>query len=441
MNHTSTTRNPLRFRSIGWLWLIGVSLLFLAGNSAQAQLVIKPGKRVVGERVSPPGTMFTLPAKGKTWEPLGKSVYAGYRIMALPGLTGEVNLANGRVRLSLLGNLPGSTPSPALESRVVINAPKTTHVDLTLERGRIRLTNQLKDDKVSAMVRFLDQSWHLVLSEPGTSVLVERNSVWPTGFSLPLQPDPKNRPVTYAFVLVTKGPVLLNTGKKQYTLTDQMIYQWNSEFTKEPEPQKLPKKIDLSPKKEPKIQAVVEELTKLGQRASLEEGSSLTKAIQTNMESKDKNARLAGILVAGAIDEPSVLLKALVDKKDPSLRDAAVLVFRSWVNQSELQPSRLYQFLQQNRMKESDAETFLQLLPGFSSNEASRLETYEILISYLNHPEPTIRQLAGWNLYRLMPKGSKIAFDPLASEAQRQQAQTAWTKFLQEQVKPKKKKN
>ena len=54
----------------------------------------------------------------------------------------------------------------------------------------------------------------------------------------------------------------------------------------------------------------------------------------------------------------------------------------------------------------------LQLLFGFSPEDLTQPETYEVLIDYLAHEKPAIRNLAAWHLVRLVPQGKSIAFKP-----------------------------
>ena len=59
--------------------------------------------------------------------------------------------------------------------------------------------------------------------------------------------------------------------------------------------------------------------------------------------------------------------------------------------------------------RKAQAEAILQLLFGFSAEDLARPETYAVLIDYLVHEKPAIRNLAAWHLIRLVPQGKAIA--------------------------------
>jgi hypothetical protein len=413
------------------LLILVVCLFFGLADSAAAQFKIKPNLKPVGERASELGTILVYNPIEKTWVLSDKTLYANYPLTALPGVTGKAALADGKVLLLLEGNLPGATPSAALESRAVPHVAETADAEVTLQRGRIRLVNPGKTGPATVAVQFLEQTWTLTLA-PGSEAVLERNAVWPTGSPLPAKPDPKNVPVNLMFVLAGRGSVGLDTGKKKYKLDEQMIYQWNSEGVQEAPPTKLPNQVDFRPKMNDDIQKVL--IAMNGLTAGLVKGVGQQQfapgAVQARLASADKGERLAGVLAASAIDEPALILQGLTSSKYSDLRNASVMVLRHWVSQGDDYPARLAKVLESQQINKASTDTFLRLLTGFSSQEASRLETYELLVSYLDHSELSIRHLAGWHLYKLMPEGATIKYDPTAGNLERRQAQTAWLEFL-----------
>ena len=420
-----------------WIALI-LTFATLLSNPlpAFAQFKINPKLKAVGECVSEPGTVIVY--RNKEWGVAGKKILPGSTLMALPGLTGQVNLAGGKAALLLEGNLPGTTPSPALESQVLMLSAKKADAELALEHGRIRLLNPGKKEAVAIKVRFLEQTWTLTLS-PGSNVLMESNSTWPTGSVLPMKISDKQTPVTFVFALCEKGTADLHTTKgKKHSLTEQTIFQWNSEVeNKDAKPLKLSAKVSWTPKLNAEIMKVQANMKQIGATLA-KPGVSLPKTAMMYIKGQDKSQRLAGVLAAAAADSPQLLLDGVADPNHPSLRNAAVLVLRYWVSQDRSNSLRMYRVLLQNNMSESDAQIFLNILPGISTQDASRLETYESLISLLNHSDLPVRQVAYWNLIRLMPDGIKIAYDPAAAEAARAKATNAWTQFVQKKVKTQK---
>jgi len=57
-------------------------------------------------------------------------------------------------------------------------------------------------------------------------------------------------------------------------------------------------------------------------------------------------------------------------------------------------------------------------------------ETFELLIAYLRHDKPAIRELASWHLYRLVPASKDIAYDPSGTADDREKAYKAWKKLV-----------
>jgi hypothetical protein len=63
--------------------------------------------------------------------------------------------------------------------------------------------------------------------------------------------------------------------------------------------------------------------------------------------------------------------------------------------------------------------------------------TYQTLIAYLQHDRLAIRQLARWHLYRLVPQGAKIAYDPYGTPEQRAKAAREWKELIPDGELPK----
>jgi hypothetical protein len=86
--------------------------------------------------------------------------------------------------------------------------------------------------------------------------------------------------------------------------------------------------------------------------------------------------------------------------------------------------------LAEKKLKPARAATIMHLLHSFSDKDLSHPETYETLIAYLDHEELAIRGLAHWHLYRLVPAGRKIGYNPLAPKEERERAITEWRKLI-----------
>jgi hypothetical protein len=149
-------------------------------------------------------------------------------------------------------------------------------------------------------------------------------------------------------------------------------------------------------------------------------------------------ARQIAVDCYGALDDLPRLLGALGDAKHTDARDAAVSALRHWLGRGVEQPGKLYQFLiKQQKYPPGQAAIVVQLLHSFSDDDLRQPQTYDVLIAYLRHARLPIRQLASWHLYRLVPAGKKIKYDPAGTEAEREKAYKAWKKLIPEGQLPK----
>ena len=79
----------------------------------------------------------------------------------------------------------------------------------------------------------------------------------------------------------------------------------------------------------------------------------------------------------------------------------------------------------------------LQLLHSVGVEDLAKPETYDLLLAYLNHERLPVRELARWHLARLVPDGSKVAYDAAAPADQRAEGVKEWRKHVREAL-PKK---
>jgi hypothetical protein len=150
----------------------------------------------------------------------------------------------------------------------------------------------------------------------------------------------------------------------------------------------------------------------------------------------EKDAVKAGILRratvygSAALDNLGPTLDGLADKHD-DVRDAAAQALRAWIGRGPGQDLKLYDYLQkEKKFTRAHAATALELLHSFGDDELARPETYEVLIADLRHERPAIRGLAAWQLYRLVPAGKAIAYDPTGSPEELDKTYKAWKKLL-----------
>ena len=119
--------------------------------------------------------------------------------------------------------------------------------------------------------------------------------------------------------------------------------------------------------------------------------------------------------------------------KDLDTWNEGVIILRHWMGRGPGQDLKLYEaILAGKKIKPSHAVTIMNLLHSFSNADLDLPETYETLIAYLDNEDLAIRGLAYWHLYRLVPAGRKIGYNPLATKEERQQAINQWQKLIPE---------
>src|SRR5262249_21201344 len=138
----------------------------------------------------------------------GEGIPADYLLVGAPGT--PMDSANGAVRLTLGGDIDGKSPLPIVEPAVIPHeAPKNIDLDFTLDRGRADVANRKKEGAANVRVRVRDQTFDLLLHDPGTDVAVEMYSRWPAGARFKRKPGPEDVPLADVIFLVLKGRVTL----------------------------------------------------------------------------------------------------------------------------------------------------------------------------------------------------------------------------------------
>jgi hypothetical protein len=416
-----------------WLLAAGAGAGGASGTKGGKEKGPKPGtRRAIGQVASPAGTVLLCegPKKGCRALKPRAPVHPGDRLLALPGLRGDVELHKGAVRLSLLGHFPEADDSAVLESAVTLHAPDMADLDLALDRGRALVANTAAKGGVKIRVRFLKEVLGLDLSEPGSAVALELVSQWSAGTPFAEKPKAEHRPIVDGFLFVLKGPVnaRLSDGTEQNGLRAGLVYHWNSRrgVVGPVALEKMPAWTGESstPKgKSPQVQA------RLGLRERLAK-QDVSAALSAGLRAKEPAARTLAVYSLGAVDDLPGVLRALADPKDRAARRAAVTALRHWTGLGPERDVRLYEALIKDGYKPVQAETVVGLLHGFTRSDLEQRETYETLIDYLGHARPAVRELAVWHLYRALPEAASIAYDALGPEAQRSAAQAAWRKLL-----------
>jgi hypothetical protein len=421
--------------------MFGIFVLVLA-SVAQAQDRKKGGG--AGQLESATGTLLTRESAEKGWKAVPSGAAAPERdlLLALPAIHATIKSANGAVRLTLAGNVPQQSLTPALESAVSLRKSADFDLDLVLDRGRILLSN-LKQ-KGAALVRVYTnkEAWEISLKEPGTEVALEMNSRWAPGVPHRAQYKDGAEPTAEAVLLVLKGAADVKLEGESHTMSappGPTMFHWDSVLGAARRAQPLP---ELPPwakpgaNKEPRAAAVaaavkplIASVAEKAPNAALKD--LLTAADKESDKQKASLLRQLAVTGFGAVDDLANLIDASGNEKHPDERLVAIEALRHWIGRKAGQDGLLSRFLVRERGYSPEHATIvLQLLHSYGQKSIEDPLTYELLIAYLQHDKLPIRELAAWHLYRLAPAGRKIPYDPAGPAEKREATVKAWKQLI-----------
>jgi hypothetical protein len=411
--------------------------------------------------VDGPGLLLQRQTEKGTWRVLDSKdagVISGRPLVSLPGCPATVQMDSG-LRLNLWGALREDLLFPPVqESRVVLHYHPAMAVDLTLQRGRIVLTNPQKKP-LQARVRFdnptnpnLKETWDITLEEQGTEALLDLWHQYPLGE--PFYDNPKERrrmgPEAYLHLIVRKGSVLFHRDDKTMHMAappGPALVTWFSLKGRPSDRTAVPKVFEWATAKptfpanlDAKIRTRLvknrEEMIKA--RNSLlvglaGRGERADVALAGMLKSPNREEQILVVRCFGALDNLPELVDALADEERPDVRVAAVDVLRSWIANDR---DNDYRLLAELRTKYSKIESgnILILLHSFAIKDVRRVETYEFLIGNLSNPKLALRELAAWHLYRLAPAlaANVPPFLASAPAEQRDRVRLEWDRLLKE---------
>lgn len=385
----------------------------------------------IGRLMSPVGTLLVRPAKGKEWAlpALYDAANADDELVALPGARAVLNVKEGDVRLSLIGGLPELSPTPVLESAAVLRNGDQTDLDVQLDRGRILIESRKEGGPARVRVRVRKTTVDLDLVGPGTVVAVELFGRWPAGTPFARKPKEGTGPETDLFFLVLKGRADVHLMGERHSVRAPAVYHWSSArgvagpLPLQQTPAWLNPGADQSPDAN-KLHAAVERL----RRSLAEKNVDGLKEAVTGGD--DPLVRRVAVYSAGAVDDLPLVLDALADPKHPEARAAAVATLTHYIGRGTEYDVRVYEAMLKRKYSPGEGEIVMYLLHGFRPRDTFQPETYETLISYLLHDRLAVRQLAAAHLYRLVPQGKAIPYDPAAGPKERERAHDAWNKLV-----------
>ncbi len=399
----------------------------------------QPAARTVVAKSSSPAASFSArPANGNQFRTLpdNDELYAGDLLVSLPGAT--LVSKNNAVTVKSLADYDARSPLPILETALSFGDSKDIDLDLTLDRGRVDITNSKAEGSATVRVRFWDQSWKIVLDSPNTRIAVELCGRWPSGTRFKLAEPASDSakapgPVASLVFLVLNGSASVDVGGVTLALKappGPAELRWNNLTGARPQPLKLEKLPDWADRdaglsaEGKKIAAAVEKFRKA-------RADDPAKALESFLNSADPTEQRVALITLGGLDDLDALGKSLIAAKTLEEWEFGITVLRHWLGRSKGQDQRYYEILTTVRGYTSEqAKTILQLLFGFSSEDLAQPETYEVLLDYLVHEKPAIRTLAAWHLVRLVPQGKAIAYKPDGTREDAEKACAEWKKLI-----------
>jgi hypothetical protein len=413
-----------------------LTLIALAAPAASAddKPAPRPANRAAaGTLVSETASLLRREAPDKPWQVVKEKeeLFTGDELLG--GIRGTVEARGGAVRLEVAGDMDATSPFPVLETVFVLHEAKGVDLDLTLDRGRLRLVNAKEQGAARVRLRVGDWAGEVVLTGPAAAVALEIHSRWPGGVPFRKDPRPGEAPVVTWFVLALKGEVVLKDPRHEFTLKappGPALLEGDTLDEAEPSPQffgKLPAwaagAADTEKAKE--LSAVMARWRKRAAETSPNE------AADELLKSDDEAARRSAVVLLAALDDMDRLGEALVNARHQDVWDAGILALRQWIGRGRGQDQKLYQLLTRKKtIPPREAEAILQLLHGFGDDDLEQPETYEALISYLGSERLSLRELAYWHLRRLVPAGRTIDYDPLAPKERREAGIKPWRQLV-----------
>ena len=416
----------------------------LARTADPASAVAGPEPRVFTAKcTSPDGTLLSRDGDGKDWRPVAKNVLVSSRdaLLAPPGMNAVLETEPRGVGLALHGNMPQLSPSPVLESEIVLHDTRAYDLDFTLREGRVVLTNDKEKGPARVWVRLPGFAWQLTLQEPGTRVGLEIYGRWPYGVRFSKEPKAGEGPTKALSLLVLSGRAELQTDAHAYELSappGPSLMEWDSVAGEASGPRRLkalPPWTDpnvVVPAEGKAVEGVANSYLVQLKKVGSPEGALLALLDAADHEKDKPRAALSrqfAVFGLNALDDLPRVAEALADPHSGDVREAAVLALRTWIGAYAGRDQELFRLLQDHLgYSEPQAETVLDLL--HSPFDPDRPTTYEALIHLLQHSKLAVRELARWHLVRLAPAGKDIAFDPAATEAERDKAVKAWKALI-----------
>jgi hypothetical protein len=392
----------------------------------------KPEKgTAVAESVTETASLLSRDTPDKPWQIVKEKQAIAPGQLILGMLHGAV--ANKSVKVAVFGDPDGTSPLPILETAFSLQDEKGVDLSVTLDRGRVVLTNLKEKDPATVRLHIRDWTGDVVLVNPGTQVMLTLFGRWPRGVPFNKDAKPEDGPPLAWTVLVLKGEVQLKGPKSEVAMKappGPALFEGDSIGGPIGAPEhldKLPDWATENPDSErgKKIKALAARIHKDFAEKSIDE------AIGNLMASKEVAEQRAAVVLLAAMDNLKGIGEVLGNARSPEVWDMAVIVMRNWIGRGPGQDLKLYQALINiGKYTPVEAEAVLYLLHSFGDDDLKHPETYQLLVKELESERLAIRGLANWHLIRLVPAGRKFGYDPLAPKEERAKAAADWRKLI-----------
>jgi hypothetical protein len=420
-------------------------LLFGRPGLVSAQTDWAEPRVYFGKATLETGSLLSREGDDQPWK-VARDVFTRDRLLALGGLKTVVAPVSDAIKLVLWGNLPAQSPLPILESSAILHDTGAFDLDITLLSGRAVITNTKKKGSAKIWLRMPGEGWEVTLDGPGSTVALDLYGRWPHGVPFVKNPFAPERPISVLSLQVIEGSADVRFGGRQQRLgtpPGPSILHWDSVEGAGSGPQRLDKLPDWAtgpgtlPDELKSLPEVVASYLKLCDQgpvpALLALLTSADSEKDANRASVTREFAVLGLAACGALPH---LAEVLASSHSAELRETIVLAMRHWIGSAPGRDLQLYAMLiGYAKYTERQADTLLQLL--HSPFDPKDPATYQTLIAYLQHDKPAIRALARWHLYRLVPSGAKIAYDPNGTPEARAKAAQEWKQLIPDGSLPK----
>lgn len=348
-------------------------------------------------------------------------VYTSDQLMSLPGYASELRLDCG-IHLLLRGHVREFTPpdreAQALdhlqESAIVLHKPtKDVAVDLTLQRGRIYISNHKDKDSepLAVRLRFENKAWDLTLP-PDAEVLVDLIKS-----RLPGTGDPLS--LLKLFLLKGDAGIALE-GERYPDLSEpgRAQFFWNSIRPSAYERPKLGKEdLDYANRvlfaKNPIVEtreAREMELALKAVRDRMTVDKPPQVALQETLMNNQYSEHQLALYCLAALDEVKDLFDVLGKADVPHApdRDTAVFALRRWLDHGPGQSKRLFDKSSKEGLLKSElgytteeSERIVDLLRDPSDEDIFSTKYYSAMAADLASDKVAVAELARWWLSRI----------------------------------------